>query len=513
VNTGPVAALPAGQSRAALVAEVAHALDHLPEAAVAVVACSGGPDSTALAFLVSEARPDLQLTLVHVAHGLRDSEVEDAERRLVLQHGGWLGVPCRSETVRVPSGSGGPEAAARTVRHAALRAVADALGATVILLGHTADDQAETVLLRAARGTGNDGLAGMRPRQGRLLRPLLRLRRSDVHAFVAAEGLPTAHDASNDDPAVRRSVVRHQVLPALGHVAPDPVGALTRLAVLAHDDAEALDAVARPAVPMATLGAVTVLQRPALRRAHRALARRRVRDALAPHLEHPPSADTVARVLTSEPGTRCTLPGAVHLEVTRAVLVFAPVAGPVPTLRDLALPGRTPWPELDAALEARTADSDPDHRPHDDQLPLGIPAVWAPAPVAFERLLVPTGGRRDRVQIALPILQEGLQARPPQPGDRIRTVAGTRRVAAVLRDAHLPRTLRTRWPVVVTGDRVVWVPGFAVDEELATLGRRDPRLAIALVRHLPADHLPADGAPADAAPPERDPAGRSRVHG
>lgn len=483
MTTGPVAALPAGQPRAALVAEVARALDHLPEGAPIVVACSGGPDSTALAFLVAEARDDLRLTLVHVAHGLRDTEVEDAERRLVRQHASWLGVACRSETVQVPAHAGGPEAAARTVRYAALHAVADTVGAAALLVGHTADDQAETVLLRAARGTGNDGLGGMRPRHGRLVRPLLRLRRADVHAFVAAEGLPTAHDASNDDPAVRRSLVRHQVLPALARVAPDPVGALTRLAVLAHDDADALDAAAPPAVPMATLGAITVLQRPALRRAHRALARRRVRDALAPHLDHPPSAHTVARVLAAEPGTRATLPGAVHLEVTRAVLVFAPVTAPVPAAQALALPGSTAWPELGAALEARTADSDPHHRSHDDQLPLGIPTVWAPEPIASERLLVPTGGRRDRVQIALPAVPGGLQVRPPQPGDRIRTVAGTRRVAAVLRDAHLPRTLRARWPVVVTGDAVVWVPGFAVDAELAGRGRWDPRLAIALVRH------------------------------
>jgi len=482
VNAGPVAALPAGQPRAALVAEVAHALSHVPEGATVVVACSGGPDSTALAFLVAEAREDLHPTLVHVAHGLRTSEVEDAERRLVSQHASWLGVACLSEAVRVPARAGGPEAAARTVRYGALRTVADALGATVILLGHTADDQAETVLLRAARGTGNDGLAGMRPLHHGLLRPLLRLRRCDLHAFVAAEGLPTAHDASNDDPAVRRSVVRHQVLPALAHVAPDPVGALTRLAVLAHDDAEALDATARPAVPMAVLGAVTVLQRPALRRAHRALARRRVRDALATHLDQPPAADTVARVLAAEAGTRCTLPGSIQLEVTRAVVVFAPVDAPLPSPREIARPGRTPWPELDAALESRTPASDPDHRPHDDELPLGIPRVWAPDPVAFERLLVPTGGRRDRVQIALPALPHGLQARPPQAGDRIRTIAGTRRVAAVLRDAHLPRALRDRWPVVVSGGRVVWVPGFAVDGELADLGRRDPKLAMALVR-------------------------------
>lgn len=486
MNTGPVAALPAGQPRAALVEEVARALVGVPRDAAAVVGCSAGPDSTALAFLVAEARPDLVLTLVYVAHGLRSAEEEAGERRLVAQHAAWIGARWQAERVTVPPGAGGPEAAARTARYRALDGVAAGIGAEVLLLGHTADDQAETLLLRLARGTGVDGLAGMRRLEAGRCRPLLRLRRDDVHAFVAGEGLPTAHDVTNDDPGVRRTIVRHEVLPQLARVGADPVGALTRLAVQADRDALALAIAARAAVPLHTFGPVVLLQRPALRRAHPALARRRVRDALAHHLDVPPTAATVERVLACEPGDRVSLPGAIRLEVTRAVLAVAPVAVPSPPARLIAVPGRTAWPEAGIVLEVRTPASEGRGRAAQDQLALGLPEPWTPRAVAPERLAVPTGARRDRMELQLPAVSEGLSLRPMRPGDRVATTLGSRRVAAVLRDARLPRVLRARWPVLVAnhpgGDqRVVWVPGFAVDAQLAALGRRDPQLALAVV--------------------------------
>lgn len=487
MRTGPVAALPAGQPRAVLVDEVARALAGLPRDAAAIVGCSGGPDSTALAFLVAEARPDLVLTLVYVAHGLRPPEVEAGERRLVAQHAAWLGVGWQAERVSVEGIAGGPEAAAREVRYRALERVAAAVGAEVLLLGHTADDQAETLVLRLARGTGVDGLAGMHRLRAARCRPLLRLRRSDVHAFVAGEGLPTLHDATNDDPGVRRAVVRHEILPALARVGPDPVGALTRLAAQAASDTDALAAAARAAVPLHVFGPVVLLQRPALRRAHPALGVRRVRDALLRCTGAPPSADTVERVLGQEPGSRLTLPGAIRLEVTRAVLAFAPANASPPAARLIAVPGTTPWTEAGVALEVRTPASEGRVPGPQEQLALGLPEPWTPQPVAPERLAVPTGAKRDRCTLLLPSMSDGLSLRPVAPGDRVRTALGTRRVSAVLRDAHLPRVLRARWPVLVATDptgsqRVVWVPGFAVDAQLAALGRRDPHLALAVVR-------------------------------
>ena len=497
MRTGPVAALPAGQPRAVLVTEVARALAELPREATVVVGCSGGPDSTALAFLAAEARPDLALTLVYVAHGLRPPEVEARERRLVAQHAAWLGAGWQAERVSVPSASGGPEAAAREVRYRALERVAAAVGAEVLLLGHTADDQAETLLLRLARGTGIDGLTGMhRLRAGRC-RPLLRLRRSDVHGFVAGEGLPTLHDTTNDDPGIRRAVVRHEILPALARVGPDPVGALTRLAAQAGRDADALAAAARAAVPLHTFGPVVLVQRPALRRAHPALGVRRVRDALTRCTGVAPSADTVGRVLGQEPGSRLTLPGAIRSEVTRAVFAFAPADPNEPSPRLIAVPGATPWPEAGVVLEARTPASEGRSPGHQEQLALGLPEPWTPRPVAPERLALPTGAKRDRLTLLLPALSEALSLRPVAPGDRVRTTLGTRRVSAVLRDAHLPRVLRARWPVLVATDpsgtqRVVWVPGFAVDAQLAAMGRRDPQLALAVVRAEPPRSAPGE---------------------
>ncbi|MEX2550996.1 MAG: tRNA lysidine(34) synthetase TilS [Nitriliruptoraceae bacterium] len=472
-------ALPPGQPRAAILAEVARALRVVEDGASVVIGCSGGPDSTALAFLTAEARDDLVIELVHVAHGLRGAAIDAEEGALVGQHAAWLGTRSRSVAVDVRPDGGGIEAAARSVRLAALEQVADERGAAAILLGHTADDQAETLLLRLARGTGLDGLAGMRLVRGRFVRPLLRLRRGDVRGFVAGDGLPTADDESNDDARFGRVVVRHEVLPSLARVASDPVGALSRLAELAHADATALEAAARQAVPIESYGEVTALDRLALGAAHPALARRRIRAALGAHQSRAPDAGTVARVRTADVGTRETLPGALQLEVTRAQVLIGRSDGPEPEPRPLVLPGVTPWPATGVALTTRTpepADAAADR----GQLALGLPGTWTPRPMPPAALAVLPGGRIDRVEVWLPAGLEPLTVRPPRPGDRIRTAGGTRRLAVVLRDARVPRLLRGRWPVLVSGDRVVWVPGIGVDAEVSDHGRRAPEAAVTL---------------------------------
>jgi len=492
VSTSPHDALPGGQARAAIVGEVSRALRVVGDGARVVVACSGGPDSTALAFLTAEARDDLVLELVHVAHGLRGAAVDAEDAALVHQHAAWLGAGSRSVPVDVRPDGGGLEAAARTARLAALEEAADDVGATFVLLGHTADDQAETLLLRLARGTGIDGLAGMRPVRGRFVRPLLRVRRDDVRGFVAGDGLPTVHDDSNEDPRFRRTVVRHEVLPALARVAGDPVGALTRLAGLVHADADALDVAAGQAVPLHRYGEVTALDRSALDSAHPALARRAIRAALAHHLSRVPDADTVSRVRSAGVGTRETLPGAVELEVTREHVLLGRFRDQEPDPRPLALPGRTPWSAAGVALMTRTSES-VDDGAEKGQLPLGLPAAWTPRPTPSAGLAVLPGGRRDRTEVWLPGGLEPLTVRAPRPGDRIRTAGGTRRLAVALRDAKVPRLLRTRWPVLVAGDRVVWVPGVGVDAAVANDGRRVPEAAIALTPNRPHVGRSADG--------------------
>ncbi len=143
----------------------------------------------------------------------------------------------------------GPEAAARSARYAALAAAARRAGAAPggvwIMLGHTLDDQAETVLLGLARGSGARSLAGMSPQAGRYLRPLLRIRRAQTAAACTALGLPPWDDPHNCDPAFTRVRVRRELMPALATaLGPGVAEALARTADLLRADADALDAIA-----------------------------------------------------------------------------------------------------------------------------------------------------------------------------------------------------------------------------------------------------------------------------
>jgi tRNA(Ile)-lysidine synthase len=210
-------------------------------------AVSGGADSTALLALAVAA--GLRPTAVHVDHGLRPgSEHEAASVQRTAR--AW-GAGFRSERAVVDDGPN-LEARARAARHAALGPDA--------LFGHTADDQAETVLLRLLRGTGPAGLAAMRP--GR--HPILALRRTETHLLCRHLGVAVLEDPSNDDLRFTRNRVRHQVLPVLDDVAGrDVVPLLARLADLAADQADALGDLA--------LG-VDPADAPALAAAPRALA-------------------------------------------------------------------------------------------------------------------------------------------------------------------------------------------------------------------------------------------------
>jgi tRNA(Ile)-lysidine synthase len=220
---------------------VRRALADLDPGARVLVACSGGADSLALlsATCFEARRPALTVIGVTVDHGLQPGSADRAAR--VAEQMRVLGAEARSVTVEVGT-SGGPEAAARVARYGALDAAAEDEGADVVLLGHTRDDQAETVLLGLARGSGARSLSGMAPRSGRYRRPLLDLTREDTRAACAAEGLTPWEDPHNDDPAFARVRVRRSVLPVLEReLGPGVTEALARTARLLRDDADALD--------------------------------------------------------------------------------------------------------------------------------------------------------------------------------------------------------------------------------------------------------------------------------
>ena len=254
-----------GPARAVAAARVAvrDALADLVAGDLVLVACSGGPDSLALAAATAFVAPraGLRAGAVVVDHDLQPgSDVVAADAAAACRGLGLEPV----DVVRVDVGThGGPEGAARAARYAALDDAADRLGAAAVLLGHTLDDQAETVLLGLARGSGARSLAGMPARRGRLRRPLLGLRRADTLAVCAALGLAPWHDPTNTPSrqataarAPLRSVVRDRVLPVLDDVlGPGVAPALGRTADALREDADALDALAADLLAVARAAA------------------------------------------------------------------------------------------------------------------------------------------------------------------------------------------------------------------------------------------------------------------
>jgi tRNA(Ile)-lysidine synthase len=231
------------------VAEVRNAvrtcLADLDPGDLVLAACSGGADSLALAAALAFVAPRAGLRAggVTVDHGLQPGSAERAAGVSALL--GTLDLdPVRAVTVQVaaPGPAGGPEAAARTARYAALDGAAAEYGATAVLLGHTLDDQAETVLLGLARGSGGRSLAGMPARRGAYRRPLLAVRRASTAAACAELGLAPWQDPHNSDFRFARARVRHQALPALeAALGPGVAEALARTARQLRADAECLD--------------------------------------------------------------------------------------------------------------------------------------------------------------------------------------------------------------------------------------------------------------------------------
>ncbi len=218
------------------------ALEPLPDGALVLVGLSGGPDSLALAAATAFAAPraGLRAGAVIVNHGLQNGSMDAAER--AARQARDLGLdPVVIRAADVGT-DGGPEAAARTARYRVLDDALRQLDAAALLLGHTLDDQAETVLLGLARGSGPTSIAGMRERTGPYLRPLLGIRRATTVQACADQGLEPWLDPQNDDGAFARVRVRRTVLPIMEEeLGPGIAEALVRTAEQLREDSDALD--------------------------------------------------------------------------------------------------------------------------------------------------------------------------------------------------------------------------------------------------------------------------------
>ena len=321
-----------------------------------VVAFSGGLDSTALLRLVLDAaarrggdRPEV--VAAHLDHGLREDSA--AQARFAEAAADALGVPFalgrRPVAARARREGTSLESAGRAARAEFLAETALDRGLPAVALGHTRDDQAETVLLQLVRGAGGLGLAAMPPvredpRGARIVRPLLGVSREELAALAAAEGWEHYEDPSNESPDFTRNRIRREVLPLLRRTAnPSVVEALARAAELLREDEACLSAAAaawwkREGVFRRERGGRTARAPAAkLREAAPALARRAVREALRfargdlRRIGFAQVEEALAIVRAGRGGARCDLPGA-RVSLTRGEIVFAErtEAGPPP---------------------------------------------------------------------------------------------------------------------------------------------------------------------------------------
>jgi tRNA(Ile)-lysidine synthase len=401
-----------------------------------LVAVSGGADSVALLHVLVELAGAwrLRLHVLHVDHQLRPDSKADAD--FVRALGARLGVPVDVATVTVDA-RGSLEAAARVARYAALESSAARVGADRIAVGHTADDQAETVLMRLLEGAGVRGLAGIPPVRGRIIRPLIDLHRAALERELERAALSWIEDPTNRDPKFLRNRIRHELLPLLADsYNPGIASTLTRVSTLARDTVAALDRAAEielerlgtfgtgdvtlPLGPLRTLPrqvAAEVLRRAAGRLGSRAPLRAWSHRGLK-------------RVLVVPPPRRPFKLGGVTLEVSGAFVRLALAPLPALTARPLGVPGRTELPEIGQALEARLRGADAYAIPRE------------PGRVAF-----------DADELGGP-----LTVRAPRRGERFVPFGGAeRRLKTLLIDAKVPRWDRRRVPVIEAAGAVIWV--------------------------------------------------------
>ena len=387
-----------------------------------LVLVSGGGDSVGL--LDVAQRLDAQVSVLHVNYGLREGA--DADEEFVQELCSRLGVSLFAERVTLAEAAAGNlQERARDARYA----LAERLAAGDYAAGHTASDQAETVLYRLAVSPGSRALHGMAPRRGRLVRPLLGVTREEVRAYLRSRGLEWREDPSNADRRFARARVRHDLLEALRTVGPAAERTIAETARQLREEAEVLDAAVADALD--TLGGGPAVSAPELARLPPAL-RRLVLRALAERAGGSLAVGDPERIMAlgGRGSKSLDLGGGLRVVVEYGTLRFTRAAATaVPDPVALPVPGRAHFGDWE--VEA---------------------SLGAPGEVAVR-------GELGSL----------LTVRAWREGDRMRPVGvgGTKTLQDLFTDRKVPRALRHTLPVVAAAEEIVWVAGVAVDERFA----------------------------------------------
>ncbi len=438
-----------------------------------VVAVSGGPDSLALLHRLTVLAPRFgwRLHVAHLDHGLRGAQSTNEARFVAVTAAAWglsATIELRDVGALAKEYNVGLPAAARAARYSFLADVALAQKADAVVVGHQADDQAETVLLHLLRGSGPSGLSGMRPRlswadwqhtAGRpghsgpsLVRPLLFTSRAEIEEYCTQHQLEPRRDPTNASTEYSRGRIRHELLPQLETYNPQVVAALGRTARIAADEAACMHEILLAAWPaLTTLESGSVhFDRAAWGRLHPALRRLALREAtklLRPERDELSATqlDGVLQAIESEQIVY-QLPQnlVLHRRPQGWTLTMATTTRPSTDDPQLLLP--------ELLLSKTGSTSFPDGR-------------WR---ITVEAIASRPETNLTRWQVLLDAdaIMGDLMLRTRQPGERIRPAGGigSRRIQDVMVDLKLPRELRTHWPMLADAAGVLWIPELVVAE-------------------------------------------------
>ena len=410
-----------------------------------IIACSGGPDSLALAEVLLALREEWQLSLeiAHFEHGIRgEDSLADAE--FVRSYAEERGLPCRVRHEDIPSYAKRAklslETAARERRYAFFAETAKRMGEeTLIATGHHAGDQAETVLMHLLRGSGIDGLAGMRPRAGAIIRPLLFLSKKEISDYCREKGLEPRQDETNFLPDAERNRIRLELLPMLRRYRPSVDEVLCRLAAAEAEAADYLQTAAAASwnQTVTESSGELLLRRRTYCEAHAALRKAILRQAAeklgirsALGFLHYEALDEFCRL--GEAGKKLTLPEGGEAECRYDTVVLRRTAA-----QSLS------WGERPLSFSGATRIEE-----------IGL-TIYVSSPNAEE---IPTD---PRIAVAdLDALSSPLLVRSRRAGDSFRLESGGRqKVKSLLIDRKIPSGLRGCVPIFTAGGEIFWVGG------------------------------------------------------
>jgi tRNA(Ile)-lysidine synthase len=445
-----------------------------------LVAVSGGPDSMALLHALHQLREAFAIRLVvaHLNHQMRRGAIRDVRFVEAAAHG--LGIPCITQSLDVPAYGRrhklSPEDAARRVRYAFLQTTAKAVSAHHIALGHTADDQAETVVFRLLRGSGLRGLCGIPPVRRPIVRPLIQVQRRDIMVYLRTHHIPFRNDPSNRQRRYTRNRIRLALLPQLQKsYNPRLVQTLCATAQLLAADEAALQEAAWEQFSAARIQAApdqVHLRTARLTPLSPALQRRVLRQALAEavgslqgftrtHLAH------MMALLRTEAGTKhLALPGGAVVERRYDVLIIYRRTPPaaVRIAQRIAVPGLCEVAALGVTIKS--------------DIVQGGTTVSS----------FPTG---DIAWLDADKVGRDLYLRTRSPGDRFQPLGSPymKKLKAFLIDAKIPRAERDRLPLVASRTGIAWVAGVRPADWAKVTPMTRVILRLQLIRHAPKEAL------------------------